>query len=266
MFVLRIRITPLSVKQLKLGLAKSLPDVKSSHRVEALGRGLGFRTYASLFAGSRSSEPCFAEVLARFRDYLAEHRFLADPEPLYLAAADVAIREVLHTIPRLHVFGIGIGRPQRTPEGSWSTPQQRYAEFLERRQECLGRHAAKAFLVSLAFLALLPKTKTVRSGAGSYRLKHIAENYRCTFPEGEKLGPHYVPNGILIVAAVHMGFKYKTHVDDLGYDTLNASFNMSKPAIDDLDARIRPQSGFAQDRACKRLARATVNQAALVHL
>jgi hypothetical protein len=33
---------------------------------------------------------------------------------------------------------------------------------------------------------------------------------------------------MLIAAAIHMGFRYKTHVDNLGYDTLNASFNMSK--------------------------------------
>ncbi len=256
MFVLRIRITPPSVRQLKLVLAKSLPDVKSSHRVEALGRGLGFRTYASLLAESRSSEPCSADVSgARFRDYLAERGFTADPEPLYLAAADVAICEVLRTIPRLHVFGIGIGRPRRMPEGSWSTPQQLYAEFLERRQECLGPHAARAFLRSLAFLALIQKTKTVRSGAGSYRLKHIAENYECTYPEGANLGPDYVPNGMLIAAAAHMGFKYKIHVDELGYETLNASFNMSKPVIDDLDVRIRAHSGLARDRARKHLAR-----------
>jgi hypothetical protein len=191
---------------------------------------------------------------------------VVDPEPLYLAAAEVAVREVLRTIPRLHVFGIGFGRPQRTSEGLWSTPQQRYAEFLQSRKECLGRRPTKAFLRSLAFLALVPKTKTIRSGTGSYRLKHIAENYASTYPEGAKLGPDYVPNGMLIAAAVHMGFKFKTHVDELGYDTLNASFNMSKSAIDDLDALIRPRSGFGRDRARKHLARASMKRAALGHL
>jgi hypothetical protein len=266
MFVLRIGITPLSVKQLKLGLAKSLPDVKSSHRVEALGRGLGFRTYASLLAKSRSSKPCFAKVSgAPFRDYLGEHGFPADLESLYLSAGEVAIREVLCTIPRLHVFGIGIERPQRTPEGLWPTPKQLYAKLLERREECLDRHSVEAFLLSLAFLARVQKTKTIRSGTGSYWLKHIAENYECTYPEGGKLGPTYVPNGMLITAAVHMGFKYKAYVDDLGYDTLNASFNMSKASIDDLDALIRPRSGFAKYRARNRLAGAIGTRAALVH-
>src|SRR5260370_1447636 len=76
-------------------------------------------------------------------------------------------------------------------------------------------------------------TKTITSGSGSDRLKHIAENYACTYPEGVKLGPQYVPNGMLIAAAVHMGFKYKTYVDDLSY--ANVNFNMSKRSIDELD-------------------------------
>lgn len=43
MFVLRIPVTLSHLNALKGGLAKVLPDVKSSHRVEALGRGLGSR-------------------------------------------------------------------------------------------------------------------------------------------------------------------------------------------------------------------------------
>jgi hypothetical protein len=114
-------------------------------------------------------------------------------------------------------------------DGSRQTPQQQYAEFEERREECLGRHAAEAFFAITGHCWRGSKrTKTVRSGNGSYRLKHVAENYVCAYPEGEKLGPDYVPNGMLIAAALHMGFKYKTHVDDLGYDTQNATFNMSR--------------------------------------
>ena len=85
-------------------------------------------------------------------------------------------------------------------------------------------------------------------------------------PRGRETRAGLCPDGMLIAAAVHMGFKYKTHVDELGYDTLNVSFNMSKPLVDDLDALIRPQSGFAQDRARKRLGHVIVRQAALVHL
>jgi hypothetical protein len=116
----------------------------------------------------------------------------------------------------------------------------------------------------LALLARVPKTKTIRSGTGSYGLKHIAENYVCEYPEGGELGPDYVPNGMLIAAALHMGFKYKTYVDDLGYDTQNASFNMSKAIIDELDAEIRPRTGFARDRVRKRQMGATRKQGTLI--
>jgi hypothetical protein len=253
MFVLRIPVTLSAVELIKLGLTKSIPKVKSSHRVEALGRGLGFRTYAALLAASQSSVPPSAVVSgAAFLDYLKGHEFEANSAHLYRAAAHVAIRGVLDCTPKLHIHGLGYGRPQRNADGSRQTPEQRYAEFEERREECLGRHAAEAFLRSLALLARVKETKTVRSGTGSYRLKHVAENYVCAYPEGEKLGPDYVPNGILIAAALHMGFKYKTHVDELGYDTQNATFNMSKSIIDDLDAEIRRPVSLSQHRARKR--------------
>lgn len=79
-------------------------------------------------------------------------------------------------------------------------------------------------------------------------MKHIAENFKCTYPDGEKLGPHYVPNGVLIAAAIHAGFMTKSHFDELGYHTLNVTFNMSKPCLDDLDYEVRPDSGRSQDR------------------
>lgn len=253
MFVLRISVTPPAIDAIKAGLVKSLPDVKSSHRVEALGRGLGFRTYAGLRVAAQSPVPAVAGVTGNsFVTYLKEHGFDVDPAPLYRAAARVAIQGVLERVPRLHVHGIGFGRPQRNGDGSRQTPQQQYAEFLELREECLGDHAAEAFLRSLAFLACVSPTKTIRAGTGSYRLKHVAENYACTYPEGDALGPDYIPNGMLIAAALHMGFRHKTHIDELGYDGPNVTFNMSKAVIDDLDARMRPGTGFAQARSRKK--------------
>jgi hypothetical protein len=254
MFVLRIPVTSLAIERIKEALTSSLPHVKSSHRVEALGRGLGFRTYAALRAAAQTpaSTTTVTVIGVPFSAYLNEHGFEVDPAHFYRAAAQVAIRGVLDAAPKLHIYGIGFGRPQRNADGSRQTPQQQYAEFQEHREECFGKHAAEAFLLSLALLARVKETKTIRSDSGSYRLKHIAENYVCTYPEGGKLGPSYVPNGMLIAAALHMGFKHKSFVDDFGYDTPNAAFNMSKAVVDELDAEIRPQSGFAPDRARKR--------------
>jgi hypothetical protein len=261
-------VTRSHLDALKGGLAQVLPDVKSSHRVEALGRGLGFRTYATLRAAAQSPEPLMATVSGEsFAAYLTEHGFEVDPAHLYRAAAQVAINDVLDKMPRLSIHGIGFGRPQRNPDRTWETPQQSYAKFVERRQECQELHAAEEFLLALALLSRVQPTKTVTSGSGSYRLKHIAENYACTYPEGGKLGPRYVANGMLIAApfiwalgtrrismtsgaawtqrpllpaSIVVGRIRSCANPVLGrisksrsYDTLNASFNMSKRSIDE---------------------------------
>jgi hypothetical protein len=53
---------------------------------------------------------------------------------------------------------------------------------------------------------------------------------------------------MLIAAAVHAGFKYKTYVDDFGYDLPNVNFNMSKRSIDELDFEIRPNMAATPHR------------------
>jgi hypothetical protein len=74
------------------------------------------------------------------------------------------------------------------------------------------------------------------------------ENYECTFPEGEKLGPVYVPNGLLIAAAIHAGFDVKPHTDSYGRESLNAGFNMGKTSLYDLDFEIRANGGRVKAR------------------
>lgn len=267
MFVLRIPVTPSSLDALKAHVTKTIPEVKSSHRVEALGRGLGFKTYAALRAAAQSTKPSTAVVSgAIFTSYLTEHGFEVDPAVLYRAAAQVAINGVLERMPRLSIYGIGLGRPQRNQDNTWETPQQRNSRFAEQQQECQGLHAAEAFLLALALLSRIQPTKTITSGSGSYRLKHIAENYACAYPEGGKLGPRYVPNGMLIAAAVHMGFNYKTYVDDYGYDLPNANFNMSKPSIDELDFEIRPNMAGTRHRSRRRQSKTAGNVSASMPL
>jgi len=70
----------------------------------------------------------------------------------------------------------------------------------------------------------------------SYGLKHAAEKFACTYPEGAVLGPRYVSNGALIAAAVHAGFDLKTSKDNLGRDEPNAHFNFSKRSLDGIAA------------------------------
>lgn len=115
-------------------------------------------------------------------------------------------------------------------------------------------------MASLAFVSRVERTRTIRPATNSYWLKHIAENYVCTYPDGEKLGPLYVPNGLLIAAAIHAGFHVKPHTDDYGGETLNAGFNMGKASLYDLDCEIRPNGGRAQARRERERQRASARK------
>jgi hypothetical protein len=248
-FTLTIPVTPTSVEAIKAELTKSLPGVKSSHRCEAVARGLGYRTYASLLSATRGSVPHVATAEgATFISYLASHDFQVTALPFYRAAARVALRTVLEKQPRLTQYGIGVGEWQRRSDGSWETGAERRARLIASRESMLTDYEIEPFLLSLALLSRVERTKTIRPHTNSYWLKHIAEEYACTYPEGEKLGPQYVPNGIFIAAAVHAGFDIKTHTDYRGNESLNVTFNMSKPSLLALEYEIRPDSGRSQDR------------------
>ncbi|MDJ1158094.1 hypothetical protein QNA08_07590 [Chelatococcus sp. SYSU_G07232] len=249
MFALTIPVSADGLDTIKAELTRELPDVKSSHRCEAIARGLGFRTYAAALAAVKAETPGTAHIRGDlFTTYLADHGFDVRPKLLYHAAAKVALHEVSKRMPKLTMWGIGVGRPRRKEDGSWEDFRDMNAKFRQDRAVLISDGAVKSFLTSLAFLARVTPTKTIRKGTGSYWLKHIAENYACAYPEGEKLGPTYVANGVLIAAALHAGFKIKTYIDEMGYDDLNVSFNMSKPCLEDLDCEIRPDGVRAQDR------------------
>ncbi|MDW9481743.1 hypothetical protein GOB57_24145 [Sinorhizobium meliloti] len=59
---IRHRITPSRIDALKMRIAELLPEVPASHRVEALARGLQFRTWASLLAWKKTNDGELREV------------------------------------------------------------------------------------------------------------------------------------------------------------------------------------------------------------
>ena len=256
MFTMHISLTEAALDALKAELLALLPDVKSSHRCEAIGRGLGFNTYAAARTAARSPASCNATIHpAAFVSYLAQHGFNTSSIPLFHAAAKVALRSVAERTPRLTIWGMGIGRPQASANGKRETGAEFSKRHVEARDELTSNYAVRPFLVSLALLERVTPTKTIRKGTGSYWLKHIAENYACSYPDGGELGPRYVPNGAFIAAAIHAGFRYRSSIDEYGYDEVNVRFNMSRPRLVDLDCEIRPDGGYAEDRRRKQAAR-----------
>jgi hypothetical protein len=251
MLDLQIPISPATIKLIKTHLLKALPDVKSSTRVEAAARGLGFETHAAMLAAARSGGSVSTGVDAGlFRAYLSARGIDVLPLHLYRAATRVAVTAVLESAPRLSMRGYGFHQPRWDSESKrWETPEESYAKFSEAREEFSSDWGLDQFLLAFVFVRRIPATKTIRTGADSYRLKHIAERMPFICPDGTELGPDYVSNGALIAAALHAGFKMRTYIDHRGYDAINVSFNMSKKAVDDLDCEILTDGALARRRA-----------------
>lgn len=243
-FTLRFLIAyPEQIDSIKADLTKYLPDIKSSHRVEALARALGFNTYAALRASLAAHNDSIVDVdWAAFRDYLKEKGFHAPAKPLYFAVARASIRLIL-SMPdyqNLTYAGNGINTTHHQGE----TPKERLVRFRQEREEMLSDKAVEEYLRSYSIVSRIPYTRTVTTGRGAYNLKHIAEKANLTYPDGEVSPPSYVSTGSLIFAAVGSGFWYKPATTD----SQSVTFNMLQSAIDDLDCEIRPDGSAARQR------------------
>lgn len=234
------------IDSMKADLTKYFPDIKSSHRVEALARSLGFRTYAALRAVDLFYDgPIRADVnWSAFNDYLEERGFHATAKPLFLAAGRASIRLTLGMkdwdYQNLTHEGFYIDTSRHKGE----TPQTRAERFRKAREDMLSDSSVEEFLRSYIVVSRIPHTRTVTTKRGAYSLKHIAENASLTFPDGEVSPPKYVCTGSLIFAALSAGFWFKPSIDG----SQNVNFNMLQSAIDDLECEIRPDGVAARKR------------------
>lgn len=250
MVELDIFLNSVTLGRMKSGLRLIAPTIKSSHRTEALARGLGFQSNAELRARLADAGPRRLDPSA-FSLYLTARGFEAPASLLFRAAAHAITLNAMDRDDRLHKWGWGFGQPKRRDDGRWETPHQHYDRMQEYREELKDILVADQVLRALAMLAEVPSTTSIRPDTDSYRLKHIAENFPCTYPDGEPLGPDYVANGPLVVVATHLGFRYKTGYDGQGYEWPNVTFNMSQSHLLELDIRCRPNGARAQDRRRK---------------
>jgi hypothetical protein len=115
------------------------------------------------------------------------------------------IQAVIDMIPTLNAHGVG----------AFDAVKREYrAAYIASEQETLLRSAEECTKIC-EWLAQIEKTETPRPHAGSYFLKHLAE---------EEIG--YVTNGAFIAAAVHCGFDF-----EIEPNSPNPYFNMSKKSI-----------------------------------
>jgi hypothetical protein len=207
---MKLIITTTDIDFMKAALRAELPNIKSSHRAEALARGLGWRTNAAMIAAIAAGPVEVSADDAAFIGYLREHSFDAPPDRLRLSLAKSGVWRSMDREPELSRFGYRASRDRN------ETFEEADARFQKSRAEMLDDGAAEEFLRAYAFLAKFGRRKTINSKMGSYGLKHDAER---------SMGD-YVANGILIAAALAMGYSaVRTHVG-----SPNAHFNISSKA------------------------------------
>jgi hypothetical protein len=240
-----VEINPEFVIHLKASLRLYFPGVGSSHRLEAASRGLGFQSFAGLSASSRGQIVLSSTPMAdRFMNFLEGHDYLGiDPMDFLRAVGLSAIRIVTSQHELLCSRQMGYGQRQRKQGGGWETPREEYARKQKDREELSSQWCVDGFLLSLAFLRRLSSIKTINAKTGSYRLKHIAENYSHYERDFGQIAPTYVSNGTFIAAALHRGLMFRTYKDDQGNTENSTFFNLSEKAIIDIDCEIRPDGG-----------------------
>lgn len=220
------------IPTLKGHLALELPGVRSSHRVEALARGLGWNTYAAARAALEAGAVERTVDNRAFIAYPTDHGFPDMPfdalgrtvARVKFGAQVAAINAVLEATPLLTTHGYGIYQSRRER----LTPEDREEKFQEGRRDLLGSRSIDGFLRATAFLARFSKRRTINRRFSSYGLKHHAEQFH-----SEQGHPDpYVSNGVFIAAAIHLGFTAKP-------DGLVAFFNISTRPTTVLPARTR---------------------------
>jgi hypothetical protein len=200
----QISLSEIAVLKKELGVL--LPDVKSSQRVEAMARGLGWNTNAALRAELEGGPVPRRVDEWKFRTYLEEHGF-PDTEfgilsegvvRVFLANQREAIRAIMDREPHLSQAGYPYVDPRRSPA-------EREAQWAEWRAAMLSADAVGQFVRAKEFLAQAVRSAKPVRRISSYNYKHQAEKL-----QKELNAPkYYIANGIFIAAALDLGFEIK---------------------------------------------------------
>lgn len=220
---MKVSLSNADLDPLKSALLALAPRVKSSHRVEAMARGLGFGSHAALLAGlSQTPAPCAVDNRA-FGDFLKDR---GGEDLPWDTLAEAVVRTKLPGA-RAAISAVMDREPALCANGMRSydlrqTPQQNAKAFEDWRREMLEPHAIAQFMRAVEYLKTLAMSKTANRDRTSYGYKHNAEHFhKDRSPDDDP----YVSNGMFIAAAVHCGFKIKRDHDN----SPNVLINIAKP-------------------------------------
>ena len=201
--IMDIIVSLSTVDILKRILGQALPEVKSSHRAEAMARGLGWGTNAAMRAALAGAPANQTIEPVAFTDYLAKRDFIANERVFPNAVLSAQIWAVREANPELSRYGFGVYEENRISVMEW---RKRKAES---RAEMLGAQAIAEFERACEFLLQLQKTQAPTRVLTSYKLKHSAERWHRHRGIEGRWDRDYVSNGMLLTAAYHLGFQVR---------------------------------------------------------
>lgn len=221
---MRLPITIHDIDSLKRDLKAAYPNVKPTSLVEGTARGLGYNTYASLRA-TLASGPRDVEANDHlFSDYIDQQPENGKaPRGLSRALARIAVRKVLEAHPDLTQRGFDDIWAKEIEGNSF---EERKILFAERRKAALSNGAMDEFELAFIYLTKQERRKTLNRDWSTYNLKHSAER----LVRQDKLFTHlgdYVSNGMLIVAAIMLGFEVK----QISFRNPNGFLNISSKTV-----------------------------------
>lgn len=231
---MRLAVSLPLVEAVKAELRTSLPDVKSSHRVEALARGLGWATNAAMRAALAAGPSDRVANAAAFHVYLAERGFAVADRALFDGVLRAQVRAVMASNGRLTHHGFGVYEEGRISVAEWRT------RFAEGRAEMLESPALAEFERACEFLSRLSRTRAPTRVLTTYNLKHSAERWHRHRGIEGRWDREYVSNGMLLAAAYHLGFQVKRASPTAFSGHLNVS-TASVRALEDERKPVLPQ-------------------------
>jgi hypothetical protein len=236
---MKVVATTKTVEAMKAELRRILPKAKSSHRAEALARGLGWATNAAMRAELANGATERILDPAAFKTFF-HVRGLSNPGRAFLdAVLRTQIRAVMSAQVQLTHHGLGIFQ-----RGVLS-PADRLAHYTEQREQMLGAPALEEFERACEFLVGLDRTSAPTRTFSSYNLKHFAERWHQHRGIEGRWNREYVSNGMLLAAAYHLGFEVKRASRNAFTAYLNVS-TVSVRALDEMRKPPLPQPGAGE--------------------
>jgi hypothetical protein len=197
-------ITLADSERIKLALRESIPTVKSSHRVEAMARGLGWNTNAAMRAVLADAPAPINLDDDAFLTYLAAHDF-----PVARGILDSAVEKAIGLTSHSAIRAVMDKMPE-LGRGGFFVHDRRQGTLKENRQQheqgranMLLDDAIGEFERAVEFLEHRGQRATLNRQVTSYTWKHSAEK----FHRAAGADNDYVANGMMIAAAIHLGFK-----------------------------------------------------------